>query len=45
MPTYEREATEDRTSNYEDRSDERDALDEHAVVSLDRLVVVTTRAA
>ena len=45
MPTYKREATEDRTSNYEDRGDERNALDEHAVVSLDRLVIVTTRAA
>jgi hypothetical protein len=33
MPTYQRAATEDRTSNHEDRSDERDALDEHELVS------------
>jgi hypothetical protein len=45
MPTYKREATEDRTRNHEDRCDERDALDEHAMVSLGRLVIVTTRAA
>jgi hypothetical protein len=34
MPTHKREATEERTSNHEDRSDERDALNEHAMVSL-----------
>jgi hypothetical protein len=45
MPAYTREAAEDRTCNHEDRSDERDALDEHAKVSLGRLVIVTTRAA
>jgi hypothetical protein len=33
-PTYKREATEDRTSNHKDRSDERDALKEHELVSL-----------
>jgi hypothetical protein len=34
MPTYKREATEDRTGNHEDRSDERDALGEHKLASL-----------
>jgi hypothetical protein len=34
MPTYKREATEERTSNHEDRCDERDALDEHELTSL-----------
>ena len=29
MPAYTREATEEHTSNHEDRRDERDALDEH----------------
>jgi hypothetical protein len=29
MPAYKREATEDSSSNHEERSDERDALDEH----------------
>ena len=45
MPTYEREATEERTSNHKDRRDERDALDEHAMASWGCLVIVTTRAA
>src|SRR5258707_11989772 len=34
MRTYEREATEDRNSNHKECSDERDALNEHAMVSL-----------
>jgi len=46
MPTYKREATEDRTSNHEDRSDESDALDKHELVSLGAcLVIVTMRGA
>jgi hypothetical protein len=34
MPTYKREAPEDRASNHKDRSNEHDALDEHELVSL-----------
>jgi hypothetical protein len=45
VPTYKREATEDRTSNHEDRRNERDGLDEHELVSLGRLVIVTMRSA
>jgi hypothetical protein len=45
MPTYKREAPEDRTSNHKDRSDERDALDEHKTDLLGRLVIVTMRGA
>ena len=44
MPTYKREATEERTSNREDRCDERDALDEHELI-LGRLVIEITRSA
>jgi hypothetical protein len=34
MPTYKHEATKDHSSNHEERSDERDALDKHELVAL-----------
>jgi hypothetical protein len=44
-PTYKHEAAEDRSSNHENRGDKRDALDEHGLASLGRLVILTMRDA